>query len=321
MLAWYSKIVVGATLILIFFGALVKSHEAGLAVPDWPTSYGHNMFLFPPSQWIGGIFYEHVHRLIASGIGLLTIILTVGVWRSDRRVWMRGLAVLALAMVIVQGLLGGLTVIYKLPDVVSVAHGVLAQTFLLVTIAIAFGASRTHAESKAAEDTPERRRVFRMAVVALVLVYAQLVVGAVMRHAEAGMALRDFPTMGGTLLPSVDEAFLAQVNAERSSLALPAVNAFQVSIHIAHRLLALLVLAAILYLWFRGRTLLPEHQRRPLYALGCLILVQFTLGALTILSGRMPYVASVHVLLGAVSIGATFLLVLQTAPFLKRKGN
>jgi cytochrome c oxidase assembly protein subunit 15 len=90
--------------LLILTGALVTSHDAGLSVPDWPTSYGENMFLFPPSLWIGPIFYEHVHRLIASGVGALTVILAVWIGWVDGRRWVRWLGYAALGAVIVQGL-------------------------------------------------------------------------------------------------------------------------------------------------------------------------------------------------------------------------
>src|SRR6188474_1416204 len=89
-----------ATFPLIFMGGLVTSHGAGMSVPDWPNSYGYNMFLFPPSKWIGGIFYEHTHRLVASWVGLLTIILAVWLWMKDSRSWLRWLGVVALVAVI-----------------------------------------------------------------------------------------------------------------------------------------------------------------------------------------------------------------------------
>jgi len=336
MLRWYSKLVVAAILLLIFFGALVKSHEAGLSVPDWPTSYGENMFLFPPSKWIGGIFYEHVHRLLASGIGLLTIVLTIAVWRTDRRPWMRALSVVALAMVIVQGVLGGLTVIYKLPDLISVAHGVLAQTFLLVATALAYGASSEHVErsrtyikngllpifdmSSRTLPASQPRSLARAALVVVLLVYLQLVLGAVMRHAEAGMALRDFPTMGGALLPTIDDHFVVTENTARAALGLSQVTSSQILLHIAHRLMGVLVFAAVLFLWFCGRRLVSESQRRHLTALAGVVALQFAVGAATVLSGRMPYVASIHVLLGAVTLGTAFLFVLRIYP-ISGRGN
>src|SRR5262245_25321575 len=106
----FAKFLAGCTVLLILVGSLVTSNGAGLSVPDWPTSYGWNMFAFPPSMWVANIFYEHVHRLVASSIGLLTILLVVALWISERPRWLRRLGIAALCAVIAQGLLGGLTV-------------------------------------------------------------------------------------------------------------------------------------------------------------------------------------------------------------------
>src|SRR5215204_5155333 len=100
-----------ATFPLIFMGGLVTSHGAGMSVPDWPNSYGYNMFLFPPRLWIGGIFYEHTHRLMGTVVGLLSIALCVAAWKTEPRRWVRALAMAVLAVVIVQGILGGLRVV------------------------------------------------------------------------------------------------------------------------------------------------------------------------------------------------------------------
>ena len=105
--AWFTAF---ATLLLICSGGMVTSKGIGLAVPDWPTTFGYNMFFFPFSKWIGGIFFEHTHRLIASTVGLLTIILAVWLWLVDPRRWVRVLGVAAVAAVILQGVLGGLRV-------------------------------------------------------------------------------------------------------------------------------------------------------------------------------------------------------------------
>src|SRR6186713_2246998 len=113
------------TVLLIAAGGMVTSTDSGLSVPDWPTTYGWNMFTFPPSRWVGGIFYEHSHRLIASTVGFLTIVLAGWLWRAESRVWLRRLGVVALAAVILQGILGGVTVLFFLPAPVSTAHAAL----------------------------------------------------------------------------------------------------------------------------------------------------------------------------------------------------
>ena len=121
----------GATFPLLFIGGLVTSLGAGLAVPDWPTTFGYNMFLYPWSKMIGGVFYEHSHRLIASCVGLLTIALTVTLWIKEDRRWLRWLGITALAMVIVQGVLGGLRVVL-LQHTLAIIHACFAQVFFCV---------------------------------------------------------------------------------------------------------------------------------------------------------------------------------------------
>src|SRR4051812_45283946 len=126
-----------ATLCLICIGGLVTSHGAGMAVPDWPTTYGYNMFLFPISKWVGGIFYEHSHRLVASGVGFLTTILAVWLWLKEERRWLRWVGIAAWVAVAAQGVLGGLRVtLYK--QELGIFHATLAQLFFLTVCGIAF---------------------------------------------------------------------------------------------------------------------------------------------------------------------------------------
>src|SRR5436190_21409641 len=133
----FSKLLVACTVVLILAGSLVTSHDAGLSVPDWPTSYGWNMFTFPPSMWVANILYEHGHRLIASTVGVLTIVLVVWLWIAEPRRWVRWIGATALAAVIAQGILGGLTVLFFLPPAVSTAHAGLAEIFFCLTVAVA----------------------------------------------------------------------------------------------------------------------------------------------------------------------------------------
>ena len=130
-----------STFLLLGLGGLVTSHEAGMSVPDWPNTYGYNMFLFPVSQWVGGIFYEHTHRLLASGVGLMTTLLAVWLWFKDARPWMRWLGVAAFLLVVAQGVLGGLRVTLH-RDSLGIFHGTLAQLFFVLTCALALFTSR-----------------------------------------------------------------------------------------------------------------------------------------------------------------------------------
>src|ERR1041385_7478029 len=131
--AWFTSI---ATLFLICSGGMVTSKGVGLAVPDWPTTFGYNMFLFPVSRWVGGIFFEHTHRLIASVVGCLTIILTIWLAFSEQPRWVRNLGYSALGAVILQGVLGGLRVTL-LEDQIGIFHACLAQGFFALLIVIA----------------------------------------------------------------------------------------------------------------------------------------------------------------------------------------
>jgi cytochrome c oxidase assembly protein subunit 15 len=139
----FARLLSAATLFLILAGALVTSTGSGLSVPDWPTSYGYNMFTFPLHLMVGGIIFEHGHRLVASTVGFLTIVLAAWLWWRDDRRWLRWFGVAALGVVILQGVLGGLTVLMKLPAPISIGHAGLAQIFFCMMIAITVFSSKT----------------------------------------------------------------------------------------------------------------------------------------------------------------------------------
>jgi cytochrome c oxidase assembly protein subunit 15 len=300
----------GAVVLLVFAGAMVTSHDAGLSVPDWPTTYGQNMFLFPPSRWVGGIFYEHVHRLIASCIGVLTVILAVAMWRLERRPWTRVLAYCALGAVIIQGVLGGLTVKLLLPPSVSVAHALLAQTFFVLTIVIAYAESAEFAERRAGGDRGDRA-LLAWALAAAGAVYLQLFIGAIMRHTGAGLAVPDFPTSGDGIIPPLSGEALAHLNAMRAQIGLTTpVEGGQVAIHLVHRYWALVVLAVTGRLAFVSMPW-DSRARKTARAAALVALFQFALGVLTIQSVRNPVITSVHVVIGALLLGLTALAALR----------
>ncbi len=169
-----------ATFILIIAGALVTSNDAGLSVPDWPTSYGH-VFRLPP--WIGGIRYEHSHRMIAGFTILLTAAIAVWTWLADRRRWMKALALGALGTIIAQAVLGGLTVRHFLPPAVSTAHAAVAQTFFCIAVAIAVFTGRRWMEEvppSAADDG--HPTLLTLTLLSIFILYVQLILGAMFRH-------------------------------------------------------------------------------------------------------------------------------------------
>ena len=165
---------------LIIFGALVTSNDAGLSVPDWPTSFG-SLYRIPPLT--GGVFYEHIHRMIAQGAGLLTIILAVWTQRIDRRGWMRKLGWSALGIVIAQGILGGLTVLFYLPPAISSAHATLAQMYFCIMVSIALFTSRSFIETAPMQlPQNERPKLTSLAYASVAAVWLQLLFGAAFRH-------------------------------------------------------------------------------------------------------------------------------------------
>ena len=170
-----------ATFPLLFIGGLVTSKGAGLAVPDWPTTFGYNMFLYPWSKMIGGIFYEHSHRLVASGVGLLTLTLAFWLWLQEQRKWLRWLGATALALVIVQGVIGGLRVIL-LEETLAVIHACLAQAFFALTVSIVLFTSQERAQRPGKIESCDAGRVRRLCIVTTAMIYLQGVFGAVVRY-------------------------------------------------------------------------------------------------------------------------------------------
>jgi len=289
MLHFFAAFVAAATALLIFAGGLVTSTGSGLAVPDWPTTYGWSMFTFPVDKWVGGIFYEHSHRLIASIVGMLIIALAAWLWRAEPRRWVRRLGYLALAAVVTQGILGGITVLWFLPDPISIAHAGLAQIVFCLTVTIALVTSPGWTRGAPVAD----RLLQRLTAVTTGAIYAQILVGATMRHTEAGLAIPDFPLAFGRIVPPVWTTAIA--------------------IHYAHRVGALLVAAFVLAA--AGHVLYhhwPRAElRRPSLLLLLLLAVQIALGALTVLSGRQYMINSLHVVTGAFVLAGSLVLTLR----------
>ena len=288
----FAVFVAACTVLLITAGGMVTSTGSGLAVPDWPNTYGHFMFSFPLDRMVGGILYEHGHRMIASVVGMLTIVLAVWTWRVDPRPRVRRLALIALGVVVLQGLLGGLTVLFLLPAPVSIGHAGLAQLFFCLTVSLALFTSRHWREPRL--PLPSDRALAGLTLGTTVLVYFQILLGATMRHRHAGLAIPDFPLAFGRVVPpfwSVD-----------------------VAVHFSHRIGALLVAAAAVGIWVhvwrrhRGNPRLA----RPAAILLVLVAIQGTLGALVVLSGLQPIINTAHVVNGALVLAASLVLTLRS---------
>jgi cytochrome c oxidase assembly protein subunit 15 len=299
--AWFT---VFATLLLICSGGMVTSKGVGLAVPDWPTTFGYNMFLFPVSKWIGGVLFEHTHRLIASTVGFLTIILAIWLWRTEDRPAVKMLGPIAVAGVILQGILGGLRVT-MLKDQIGIFHACLAQAFLGLIVLIALVTTEFW-RSLAPEhvDLKKFAPIKTLATATTIAIYAQLALGATMRHQHKDLALLDFPTANGTWIPDTSATALAKINEWRDARALSDVDAFQIWLQMAHRFLAVVIGIAVIA--FCVRVLREAGDVNVLRRMSILWIVlfflQFTLGAWTIWSNKAADVATTHVAVGAIML-------------------
>lgn len=286
----FTKVVAAATLFLIFAGAMVTSTGSGLAVPDWPNTYGTFMFSFPMSKWVGGIFYEHGHRLIASTVGFLVVIQAIWLQLREPKKIVRTLGWLSLLAVCVQGALGGITVLLLLPKSISISHAALAEIFFCINVSIAFFTSRWFQSLQGVEkgDAP-----VGMAWSLTALVYLQILAGAVLRHLGAGLAIPDFPLSFGRVIPRFTSPEV--------------VAAF------THRAGGFVVATMVIIMAVR---LLRYEKQHPLRGLGSLLLVvvalQVLLGGWVIWSGKQPHITSLHVMTGAFTLALSIVLTLSS---------
>jgi cytochrome c oxidase assembly protein subunit 15 len=380
----YAVLTAVATLALVGIGGVVTSKGVGMAVPDWPTTYGYNMFFFPVSKWVGGIFYEHSHRLVASVVGLLVVGLTRwlggqgvrlplaligltevtaglvllpvhlprdlqgighflagigGVVLLGAAVWARNepaqrplplLGWVAFWAVQIQGLLGGLRVVlYK--DQIGIFHATLAQLFFVLLCVITLFTSQWWRQitnpksgirnpnqtqnSKVEMPKTGRSKQFigptYLALVATLLILGQLVLGATMRHQHAGLAIPDFPLAYGRLWPAMDSASVAGYNQHRMEVSgVNPITATQIGLQMAHRFVALLILAGVAGCAWRTRRQAGAGSTMGKLALVWLglILTQVLLGAATIWSDKAADIATVHVMIGALSLATGAIL-------------
>ena len=282
---------------------MVTSKGVGLAVPDWPTTFGYNMFLFPVSKWIGGVLFEHTHRLIASTVGFLTIILAIWLWRTEDRPAVRELGLLAVGGVILQGILGGLRVT-MLKDQIGIFHACLAQAFVGLIVLIAIVTTNSWRSLAPDVDLRKIAPIKTLAIATTIAIYLQLALGATMRHQHKDLAILDFPTANGAWIPDTSASSLAKINAWRDARALSDVDAVQIWLQMAHRFLAVLIGIAVIA--FCIRVVKDASHMTALRRLSIwwvvLFFLQFTLGAWTIWSNKAADVATTHVAVGAIML-------------------
>lgn len=304
--AW-TLLTLAVTFILLCSGGIVTSKGVGMSVPDWPTTYGYNMFLFPISGWVGGIFYEHSHRLIASGVGLMTMILAVWLLSVETRRWVKNLGFIAFVVVCFQGLLGGLRVsLYK--DEIGIFHAMLAQSFFCLLGIIAVVTSPQFLRGKWDVFLPDSR-LKNLVMASTVLIFLQLGLGATMRHEHAGLAIPDFPLAYGKILPDTSSQAVEAINAQRVVDDKVPTSAFQIWVQMAHRGVAVLIFLAVCAAAYRAFT----HTLARPAAFWCgvwliMIFAQVALGAWTIWSNKAADVATFHMALGALSLFVGVLL-------------
>jgi heme A synthase len=274
-------VTVGWTLLLLLLGSVVHATESSLACPDWPTCYGTMM-----PEMEGGIFWEHLHRLVAGGLMLMFALATWLVRREvPQRVGLFRLSLAGMVLLVIQAVFGGLTVLLRLPTWTSTTHLFLALTFLSLAVVLA-GATSPRRAHRPATD-PETRRVLRawgLAASAAVLI--QSVVGALVRHMDAGMACPDLPLCLGQVVPSLSSELVA--------------------VHFAHRVLAVLATLLVLGFAFKLRGAPPAVRRGVRLAIG-LVAIQVVLGILSVFTILAVVPVSLHTL-GAASLLAVLVL-------------
>jgi heme a synthase len=303
-----------ATFLLIIAGGLVTSTQSGLSVPDWPLSYGQ---LMPPM--VGGIFYEHGHRMVATFVGFLTTILAIVLWREEERKWVRNLGIIALCAVIAQGVLGGLTVLFLLPTPISVSHATLAQTFFAIVTSIAlFTSDFWKSNQPQIKNDTGHPKLVTLALFTTGAIYIQLILGALMRHTQSGLAVPDFPLAYGQIFPSLSPEALARYNDQLSLtdyriFADDPLTASQVLIHMIHRVWALVVATMVIWTSYRLTKLsnISKRLSRFAYAFIALLFIQISLGAFTVLTRKSVVITTAHVATGALLLVTSVLLSLN----------
>jgi heme A synthase len=275
------------TLGLLFLGSVVHATESSLACPDWPTCFGTMV-----PEMTGGVFWEHLHRLVAGGLVLIFIAATYVAWKPEaRRPSIRRWALAGIGLLLVQSLFGGLTVLLRLPDAVSTTHLALAFVFLGLTTGLTVVSSPRWNAGTGAEAPLRNLRT--LSVSGAVLTFSQSVLGAAVRHMDAGLVCPDVPLCLGQWVPPLQTATVA--------------------VHFGHRFTGVLLLITLLVLAVRAlRTLAPSTARALAASAGVLVTLQVLLGFLSVYTRLAVLPVSFHTLLAAAILTCTVGLAVMT---------
>ncbi len=279
---WLSTVLACLTFLLIGLGGVVNTTGSGLSVPDWPTTYGRHLFLYPPSEWRGGILYEHTHRLVAALVGLLSFVHVLWSWlmfRGEQHRWFRMVSLGAFFLVLLQGILGGLTVLFRLPTAISTSHAMVAHTFFAGTLVLALGTQRSWYALPESVPAVEHG-LLRLSAVTWAVTFVQVLFGALTRHTYSALAIPDFPLVFGGLVPPAS-----------------AWN-YQVLLHYVHRVVGF-VLAALMvwqgiWLWRRWT---PGVSGIGVAGI-VVVIVQILLGGWLVWSFRSVFPTALHGITG-----------------------
>lgn len=317
-LHWFALFAGFSTIFLIVAGATVTSTVSGDSVPDWPLSYGT---LNPPM--IGGIFWEHSHRLIAGFTGIVIGLLAIALWMKEPRKYVKWFGMTALIAVVIQAILGGLRVLIVSTEgvqdaavqmtgsgnieatriAITVTHASLAQTILCMVFSVALFTSKWWLNGSEASQSglPKKARVVSIGLVAIV--FLQLVIGAIVRHTGSGLIIPDFPLSFGQILPPFGDL----PNNPNAPFPLTDQEFFlKVLIHFAHRMTALVILGWVIYLFAAFRK--SERIGKLASIIFGLTLIQVFLGAMNIWTAKSIYSTIPHVAIGALILACSVML-------------
>jgi heme a synthase len=285
----FAVVAAAATFVLVFVGGLVTSTGSAMAVPSWPLDAGHLI----PQQWGAGVLFEWGHRAVAGTVSILTLTLALWTWMAERRTWVRYMAVAAFGMVVVQAVLGGITVLLDLPLAMAVAHAMTGQAFFCLMVAMALFTSPRWETAAPPARVADRMPLAPLATATTAIIYMQIIVGALMRHMHAGLAIPDFPLAFGHLVPPMFSVPIA--------------------VNFVHRCGAVVV--TMMVIWTVVRVLRHYGDeptlRHPALGLLVLLALQIGLGAATVLSRRAVIPTTSHVAVGAAVLATSVALTLR----------